>query len=96
MNELKQCCPLDSPEQTLSCLQFSYLNQNTDDIATLLKNGTQHNLTKYRAELAHSLIIYDVFGEYIPLQESDWIVQYNTTDYMIYNDIEFNEQFKLI
>lgn len=96
MNELKQCCQIDSPEDELSCLQFSYLNQNTDDIATLLKNGTQHNLTKYRAELAHNLIVYDTFGEFIPLQESDWIVQHSPTDYMIYNDYDFNEQFKLL
>jgi hypothetical protein len=96
MNKLKQCCPLDSLDLNLNCLQFTYTSQNTDDIGTLLKNGTQHNLTKYNAEIAHSLIIYDMFGEYIPLKESDWIVQHSPTDYCIYNDTDFNEQFKLL
>lgn len=96
MNELMQCYPLDSPNDILSCLQFSYSIENTDDIGTLIKNGTQHNLTKYRAELAHSLIIYDMFGEYITLKESDWIIQFNPTDYVIISDNEFNDQFKLV
>ena len=96
MNKLKQCIPLDDTESELSCLQFSYLNQNTDDIGTLLKNGTQHNLTKYNAELASMLIVYDMFGEYITLKESDWIIQHSPTDYAIYSDSDFNEQFKLI
>ena len=96
MNELMQCHPIDDEDSILSCLQFSYTTENTDDIGTLLKNGTQHNLTKYNAELASMLIIYDMFGEYIQLQESDWIIQHSPTDYAVYTDSDFNEQFKLI
>ena len=95
MNKLKQCYPIDSPEIELSCLQFSYTVKNTDDIATLIKNGTQHNLIKYNAEIAHSLIIYDMFGEYIQLKEDDWIVQHSPTDYAIYSNYDFEEQFKI-
>lgn len=95
-NKLMQCYAIDNHDNILNCLQFSYEDDNTDDIATLISNGTQHNLTKYNAGVQPVLIIYDMLGEYVVLYENDWIIQYSPTDFNIVHDDDFNEQFKLV
>lgn len=95
-NIIYQCTRLDNPSDVLNCLRFSYDIENTDDIATLICNGTQHNLTKYNAGVQPILIIYDMLGEYVSLKEDDYIIQYSPTDFNIISIDEFNEQFKII
>lgn len=96
INKIQQCYSIDSPENILNCIQFSYSVINTDDIATLIRNGTQHNLTKYNAGVQPVLIIYDMLGDYAVLKDYDYIVQYSPTDFNIITPHEFVQQFKLI
>jgi len=95
-NILKECHSLDDSTTILNCLQFSYDVEDTDDIALMIGNGTQHNLTKYNAGVQPTLIIYDMLGEYTALRENDWLIQHSETDFEILNDSDFNEQFELI
>ena len=44
-NKLLQCHKLDNPSDILNCINFTYEDENTDDIATLIANGTQHNIS---------------------------------------------------
>lgn len=95
-NKLLQCLNLDGSNNILNCINFTYTDENTDDIATLINNGTQHNLTKYNVSVQPVLIIYNMMGEYVVLYENDWIIQYSPTDFNIVNNDDFVEQFKLI
>ena len=95
-NKLLQCINLDGSDNILNCINFTYTDDNTDDIALIISNGTQHNLTKYNAGIQPVLIIYDMLGEYVVLKEDDYIIQYSPTDFSIVQLHEFNEQFKLL
>jgi len=95
-NKLQQCHQKDTLNNILNCIQFSYAIEDTSEIADLICNGTQHNLTKYNAGIQHTLIIYSMLGEYVTLFENNWIIQYSPTDFDIVKDKDFDIQFKII
>ena len=95
-NTIINCKPIDNPDRDLQCLQFSYDNDNTDDVASLLKNGTQHNLIKFRFGNDSVFTIYDMFGEFTNLNDGDWIVKYSDIDFEVVTDDDFKQQFKLM
>lgn len=95
-NKLQQCHQKDTPNNILNCIQFSYAIEDTSEIADLICNGTQHNLTKYNAGIQPTLILYSMLGEYVALFENNWIIQYDNTNFDIISDKDFNFQFTLI